>query len=194
MLKKLVTLMIAVSLFTVQAQAATQSGLKAAFDELNYSLSVEWNQTDKAFYEAQVQKFVGVVRDMKAKGLSNEDMMAFAKNEIKDGNAAKSIETAFNMININKMDAQEASNYMMETMKKTYSRGASFEGEVLMYLGIGVLVVALAVAASVGTTSGGSYGGGYGGGCYESYVCDTSCYSDWYYGYTCYDDCYYACY
>ncbi len=41
MLKKLIALFLIVSVFTVQANASTNQGLKAAFNELNYSLTTE---------------------------------------------------------------------------------------------------------------------------------------------------------
>jgi hypothetical protein len=53
-------------------------------------------------------------------------------------------------------------------MKRSYSNGASWNGDVLVYLAVGLLIVALAVGLANGSVSSG--GGGY---------------------YTCYDDCYY---
>lgn len=186
MFKKLITLMLALSIFTVQAHASTNNGLKAAFDELNYSLTTEWDQKDKSFYEAQMKQFSATLRDLQAKGLTNAQLIDFAKSEIKDAKAAKDLETAMNLIQINKMSSAEASTYVLETMKKSYSAGASWNGEVLIYLAVGVLVVALAVAiASGNVTVNNSTCNGY----YDQvYVCDS-----WYdyYGYY-YQDCYYT--
>lgn len=191
MFKKLIALMMVVSIFTVNAHAVSQNGLKAAFDELNYSLTVEWDQKDKDFYTTQMKKFSGQLRDLQAKGLTNAQLVEFVRAEVKNEKVAKDLETAFNMISINKMSSEEASKYMVETMKKSYSAGASWNGEVFIYLAVGLLIVAAAIALG-GSSSGSSNGGGY--YCTEYYVCDTSCYYDYYYGYTCYDDCYYTCY
>lgn len=184
MFKKLLSIVMIVSIFTVQANAATNSGLKAAFDELNYSLSVEWDQKDQDFYKNQMSAFTATVRDLQAKGLTNAQMIDFAKAEVKDAKVAKDLETAFNMISLNKMSSAEASKFMVDTMKKSYSQGASFNGEVFVYLAVGVLIVALAVALASGNVTVSN-----GGGCYyqDYYVCDTYC--D-YYG--CWDDCYYT--
>ncbi|MFL5783824.1 MAG: hypothetical protein ACJ76H_04380 [Bacteriovoracaceae bacterium] len=193
MFKKLVTLMIAVA-FTTTAFAGSNPGLKSAFDELNYSLTVEWNQKDKSFYDAQMKKFKDTLAGLQAKGLTNAELIEFVKAEVKDAKVAKDMQTAFTMIQIQKMSASDAANYMTETMKKSYSTGASWNGEAVMYIGIGVLLiaVAVAVAASAGHGGGGSYGGG--GYCEDVYVCDTYCYDDYYWGYTCDDDCYWSCY
>lgn len=171
MFKKFITLMMVIAIFTVQAHATTQNGLKAAFDEMNYALTVEWDQQDKNFYEGQLKKFTATVRELQKAGLTNAQMIDFAKSQVKDAKVAKDLETAFSMITINKMSSEEASRYMMDSMKRAYSNGASWNGDVLVYLAVGLLIVALAVGLS---GSGGSSSSSNTGGIY-----------------TCYDDCYY---
>jgi hypothetical protein len=193
MFKKLITLMIALAFMTTSVFANTNAGLKTAFDELNYSLTVEWNQKDKSFYDAQMKKFKTTLADLQKQGLTNAEMIAFVKSEVKDAKVARDMETAFTMIQIQKMSASDAANYMTETMKKSYSVGASWNGDAVMYIGIGVLLVAVGVAVALGGSSGGgSYNGG--GYCEDVYVCDTYCYDDYYWGYSCSDDCYWSCY
>lgn len=192
MFKRMITLMLALAFMTTTAFANTNSGLKAAFDELNYSLTVEWNQKDKAFYDAQMKKFNTTLKELQAQGLSNADLIAFVKSEVKDAKIAKEMETAFTMIQISKMSASESANYMTETMKRAYSKGASWNGEAVMYIGLGVLLIAVGLAvAAAGVRGGGSSTGGY---CEDVYVCDTYCYNDYYWGYTCEDDCGWSCY
>ncbi|MES2527088.1 MAG: hypothetical protein V4598_08365 [Bdellovibrionota bacterium] len=193
MFKKLITLMMVLAITTTSAFAQTNSGLKSAFDELNYSLTVEWNQKDKAFYDAQMKKFNASLKELQAKGLTNAELIEFVKSEVKDAKVAKDMETAFNMIQLQKMNASQAANYMTETMKKSYSVGASWNGDAVLYIGLGVLLVVVALAVAAGGVSAGNGNGG-GGYCEEVYVCDTYCYNDYYWGYTCEDDCYYSCY
>lgn len=188
MLKKFVTVLMALAIMSTSAFANTNQGLKAAFDELNFALTVEWDQKDKAFYDAQMKKFTAT---LKASGLSSSELIAFVKSEVKDQKVAKDMETAFTMIQIQKMSPSEAANYMTETMKRSYSKGASWNGDAVLYIGIGVLLVVVALAVAAGGASGGGGGGYY---CEDVYVCDTYCYNDWYWGYVCEDDCYWACY
>ncbi len=177
---------------TTSAFANSHVGLKAAFDELNYSLTVEWNQKDKAFYDAQMKKFNATLKELQAKGLTNAELIAFVKSEVKDAKVAKDMETAFTMIQLQKMNASQAANYMTETMKRSYSVGASWNGDAALYIGLGVLLVVVALSLAAGGVSGtGNGGGGY---CEEFYVCDTYCYNDYFWGYTCEDDCFYSCY
>lgn len=180
MFKKFITMMMVIAIFTVSAQATTQNGLKAAFDEMNYALTVEWDQQDKNFYEAQLKQFTATVRELQKAGLTNAQMISFAKSQVKDAKVAKDLETAFSMITINKMSSEEASKYMMDSMKRAYSNGASWNGDVLLYLAVGLLVVALAVGLS-GSSSGGTGGSTGGYYCYDDcYYYDYRCGYDWY--------------
>lgn len=192
MFKKFITLMLVLSIFTVQANASTTDGLKAAFDELNYALTVEWDQQDKDFHEQQLKTFAAKIRELQAKGLTQAQMVDFAKSQIKDAKVAKDLETAFNMIQINRMTTAEANKYILDTVKRSYSSGASWNGEVFVYLAVGVLVVALAIAIAGSTPASGGYNGG--SNCYYDYVyiCDDYCYYDYWGYYTCYSDCYYG--
>ncbi len=190
MFKKLITLMLALSIFTVSAHANSNAGLKDAFNELNFALTVEWDQKDKEFHNEAMKKFAASLRDLQAKGLTNAQMIDFAKTQVKDAKLAKDLETAFNMIQINKMSASEANKYILETVKKSYSNGASWSGEVFVYVAVGVLIVALAIAIANADTV--VVGGG--SSCYyeDVYVCDSYCSYDYWGYYTCYSDCYYT--
>ncbi len=148
MFKKFIAFMMVVAIFTVQAQAASQNGLKAAFDEMNYALTVEWDQKDQSFYEAQIKNFISVVRGFQKAGMTNSQMIDFAKSEIKDAKVAKDLETAFSMITINKMSSEEASEYMISSMKRAYSNGASWNGDVVIIFAVAIAIIAVAAVLS----------------------------------------------
>jgi hypothetical protein len=201
---KILSIVMLFAFLSVQTQAATHDGLKAAFDELTYSLETEWDQKDKSFYDTQMKKFLLTLGQLQAKGLTQSQLMDFAKSEVKNAKVAKDLETAFTMVQINKMSPSEANQYVLETLKKSYSSGASWGGEVFIYIAVAALIVAAVVALANGnyttTGTGGYYNGGYTNSCYyqDVYYCTPYCYSDYYYGYTCYDDCFwtsqYTCY
>lgn len=186
MFKNFIAFMMIVSIFTGSASASTQSGLKNAFNELNFALTVEWDQKDKAFYADQMKKFSATLRDLQSKGLTNSQLVDFVKSEIKNEKAAKDLQTAFTMVQINKMAPEEASKYMVEAMKKSYSVGASFNGEAVVYVAIGILIVAAAIVLVAGgrpaNTNNGCY---YQTECYDVY-------DAW--GWYMYTECYEYCY
>lgn len=148
MMTRIITFILALSIFTVSAHASTQDGLKEAFNELNFALTVDSDGTDKATHDAAMKKFNESLAALQAQGLTNEQMVDFVKKEVKDARIAKDIETAMNMIALNKMSPAEASNYMMETMRRSYSKGASWNGS---GVAIGIIIAVFVVAAAVAT-------------------------------------------
>ena len=180
MFKRFCLMMLAFTLLTVQANAATHNSLKAAFDDLNYSLSVEWDQTDKAFYDAKMDEFAKTVKELQAQGLTNQQLIDFTVSQVQDKKLAKDLETAFNMVVINKMSPTEAHKYVTEVMSNNYSRGASWGGEVVLGA-IGLVVFVALAAVVVGSAK-------IEDGCYKIRHCDDYCV-----GSSCYTDCKYEC-
>lgn len=180
MFKKLFAFSIICCLFVVQAHAATQNGLKAAFDELNYALTVEWDQNDRSFYNSQMEKFKSNLNNLQQQGLSNHDLVNFSLSQVKDLKLAKDLETAFTMISLNKMSESEAQRHVTEVMNKSYSQGASWGGEVIVGAIFVVLIIAVAaiVAGKARVED----------GCYEIEVCEDYCT-----GGVCYTDCDWEC-
>jgi hypothetical protein len=146
MLKQLVAFLIVISISFTHANAATDNGLKAAFDELNYSLSVDWDQKDQDFYSQQMKAFSSKLMELQNKGLTRNELVMFVKSEVQNEVIAKDLETAFNMVSINKMTSEDATKFMVDTMKKSYSNGASWNGQVVLYIAIGVLIIAAVIA------------------------------------------------
>ncbi len=174
-------------MFTAQANAATSQGLKLLFDELSYSLNVEWDQKDKAFYDAQMKNFTEELKKLQANGLSNEDLIEFAKSQVKNEKVAANIEAALNLIQINKMKPEEARKFALDTVAKSYVTGANYSST-----GVAVVALVLVVAlVAVAIAAGGNVYVSSPGGCYDTYVCDDY-YDIW--GYYLYSDCYYQTY
>ncbi len=154
MFKKLTTFMLALAIFTVQAQAAAPEGLKAAFDELTYTLSVDWDQRDAAVYEREMKAFLATVMDLQRAGLTNDEMIAFASTKVRDARIARDLQTAFSMITINKMSTEEASKYMLEALRRSSASGAAWTGDAVRNLGVSLLIVAIAVGVVLAVSSG----------------------------------------
>lgn len=125
-------------IFAVQVNAATNEvrnlsnvspvneELKAAFDELNYALTVEWDQKDEGFRAEQEQNFANTINSLKSEGLTDREVLNFTKSQIKDANIAKDLNDALAVVEMNKMTGSEANQYIAEAMKKSYSTGASW--------------------------------------------------------------------
>lgn len=190
MFKKLLSLMMVLSIFSATANATPHADLKTAFQELRYALDVEWDQQDQAFVGQQTKKFNDTIRKLQASGLiNNNDLLELVKSEVKDPNVQRDIEIAFSRAFIEKMSPAQAAKMMEETLSKyAFNKGASWNGGVGYSILVGIVVVAVLLAAVSGNLvvvvepS-----------CRNYEVCETTCYYDRYGFRTCYDSCWTEC-
>ncbi len=188
MFKRMIALVLALSVFAVQANTSSNNSLKAAFDDLNYALTVEWDQKDRAFYDAQVEKFNGKVKALQAQGVTQSEVMEFAVSQVKDKNLAKELELAYTQISLNQLPQAEARKLILDTFSKSYSRGANWNGEAVLY---GAIIVVIAAAIIIAAASGAPVTVTTGTSCYDNYVC-YDYYDSW--GWYLYTDCYWETY
>jgi radical SAM superfamily enzyme with C-terminal helix-hairpin-helix motif len=110
MIKLLVSMFLALSVFSA---SASTSALKQSIDELNYALSVEWDQNDEAFLKASIETFKA---DLAKQGVSHDELLSIvAKN--------------------NNLSEEELLNVIRSA---SYQKGASWNGLVYVLGGIGL--------------------------------------------------------
>ena len=175
MLKRMCTLFLAFA-FATTASAATigQQSVREAINDFNYSVQVEWDQQDQAFYKAQVQKLEATIAQLRADGMSNAEIVKAAAANVQDAQLAKEINNALSMVNGN-MSAEDAQKAVMQAVKANGNHGASWSGSTTLILG--VVLVGLILAASLA-------GGGAAGSCYDcggGYYYYDPFYDPWYY-------------
>ena len=158
MFKRLLTTLILSCLFVVQANAGSNNSLRKAFDEFNYSVTVEWDQKDQKVYNAAVNKFQKVLKGLQAKGLTNEELVKFAKTRVLDAKLGKDLDTLMKTVEVNKMNESDARKYVLGTMDSTVSQGASWSGDGLV-VGIVVVALILVIVVAASTTSSSGSGG-----------------------------------
>lgn len=147
MVSKLFSFFLIIVTLMVHAQATTHKGMKSVFDELHYSLSVEWDQKDEAFFNAQSEKFRKELRSLQDQGVSRQEILKTLLNEIQDKKLAKDIETTFSLISINGLQPEEAEAHIKNLIDRSYKTGASWSGGSVV-LGM-VLMVAIIAVVSV---------------------------------------------
>lgn len=140
MFRKCISFVLIFSVLSFSAQAGTQEGLKEAFDDLNYALTVEWDQKDPAFYEAQTEKFYLELKSLRNEGLSDADLLAFVKSKITNQDQLTEIENVLNIINTEKLSHAEATELILSL--NLTQKGASWNGVIYVLGGVGVLVLA----------------------------------------------------
>jgi autotransporter adhesin len=146
-MKSFITLFLAFSLFSTQAMATTNAGLKDAFNELDYALSVEWDQQDEAFHRAQTDLFIDRIVELQAAGLTNAEMMNFTISQVKNNRVAADLTTLFDLVNANKLSENQVLE-MIQTMRKdSQTQGANWSGTATIVT-LSIFVVAAVVTYS----------------------------------------------
>lgn len=134
-----------------QAYAATPLGidLNKSFDELNYKLNVEWNQTDSNFYNETIKDFEEEIVALQSRGLTTKDLIKYTKDKIKDQEVQNEINEILKIINESEMSPAEARYFTISQLDSAYSHGASWKGSrsvVKTALVISVVILVLAIS------------------------------------------------
>jgi hypothetical protein len=136
MLKQILGLFLTLAIFSTSAFAAGGNGLKAAVDELNYALTVEWDQKDPAFYQASIDQFL-------QHGFDSAAMVDFLKSRL-DGKTLRDLEQTLAQVDIKHMSVLELQQRLVSS-QALYARGASWEGDYVVSLALGLLALAVLV-------------------------------------------------
>lgn len=176
----------------VMASTGTVQELERALDDYHYSLSVEWDQKDQAFYDAKTKEFFAKMESMiKNDGLSQEQVLTLIGKKVNNPKMVEALRLKASMMS-KAASAEELAQMIKDSTDNMYSQGASWNGQVIVPVVIGLLVVGV-IAYSVwwgathecvayeqqyvcNTYNNCTYGGGYydpyyGGGYYGGSYC-----------------------
>lgn len=146
MFSKFITLILALSIFSVSAMANTHDGLKAAFEEFNYSITVEWDQKDASFLNAKKLELSQAIGALEAEGMTRLELITFAKSQIKDAAVAKSLDAVLDAVAMNTLTAEQAQDIMIKAMENSQSSGANWNGTIIITpIGLVILILVIIV-------------------------------------------------
>ncbi|MFL5785778.1 MAG: hypothetical protein ACJ76H_14265 [Bacteriovoracaceae bacterium] len=176
--------------------AGSVSELEKSLDAYNYALTVEWDQKDQAFYNAKTQEFfASMTKLIKEQGLSQAEVLKLAESKM-DKSAVEALKLKFTVLS-KTSSAEDLAKAIQDSSKNLYARGASWNGEVIIPVAVGLVIAGVIGYAIwwnathecvawqneyVCNTYNNCYGGGYdpyyGGGYYGGYY--GSCYGTGY--------------
>lgn len=146
MLKKIISLVVILTTLSTSTYASVNNGLRTALDELNYSLTVEWDQTDKEFFNQQVERFKETIQDLRREGLSDAELLTFLNSQVPNDQVARDLKQTFSIVNISEMSPSELNDHILSTARKSQQTGASWNGyAVLAQVTAGLVVLGLFV-------------------------------------------------
>lgn len=130
----------------VQTSFAIADELNKTFDELNYSLNVEWDQKDSEFFNQSIDGFEKDITALQEKGLTGDELVQYTMGKIKDKQTQNDIAELSKAVSESNMSAEEARAFVLSKLSKTYAQGASWSGgkvgtKVILLLAIVILIV-----------------------------------------------------
>jgi hypothetical protein len=178
--------------FNVMAASGTVTEFERALDDFHYSLSVEWDQKDQAFYDAKTKEFFSKMESMiKNEGLSQEQVLTVVTKKVNNPKMVEALKLKASLMG-KAASTEELAKMIKDSTDEMYAQGASWNGSAIVPVAIGVLVVAaIGYAVWWGAThkcvryeqqyvcntyndcyySGGYYDPYYGGGYYGGSYC-----------------------
>lgn len=156
MLKKFTALLMltsfthAFAMTPVQETSAMAKALEKTFNEMNYSLNVEWDQKDQVYFNNTVDGFESQVKDLQDQGLTNKELIEFTLAKVKDKQTQKDIAEISKVISESNMTADQARDFALEKLNSTQSQGASWSGS---RMGIKMVVILAIIIIIVCATS-----------------------------------------
>ncbi len=124
----------------VMASTGTVQELERHMDEYQYALSVEWDQKNQAFYEAQTKIFFEKMGKLVAEGLTQEEVLKMVEAKTKNKVAIDALKLKISLLSKN-ATAEELAQIVKESSKDLYAEGASWNGEVIFSVVIGLVVI-----------------------------------------------------
>lgn len=123
--------------FTANVFAA--SNLEAVFNDYQYSMTVEWDQKDVNFKNAETEKFYKNLDALVAEGLTPNELMNFVSSKVQDKKALEALRLQASKATSN----EEVLSILSQNAGSLYNQGASWTGREVLVGGIVAAGVAL---------------------------------------------------
>ncbi len=127
----------------VLASTNSLQALEKGMDDYNFALTVEWDQKDKDFYNQKTEIFFKQVREAISEGVTKDELLTLVKSRTKNPKALEAIQLKMDILS-NQADSQkELAELLRISSQEFYHQGASWNGDVALYTGFGILAAAL---------------------------------------------------
>jgi Flp pilus assembly protein TadB len=174
-MKKFATGLLALSMAMVfpmvQVHAQTTT-LDSAIDNLQYRLTVEWDQKDVGVQKKIMTDFASQLDQLKKQGVTDQEIFNSLSAKAFDAQTSKDLESLGKYAQANHLDQKQIRKLVVDYANKSQKMGTSWSSEATLGIALGILLVVVVVAALTGNVS----------------------VSSGYYYDSCYDDCYYDYY
>lgn len=131
-----------ISCFTANVFASSGiQTLERNIDDYQYALTVEWDQKDTKFYDAQTTAFFAKLgKQIAEDGITQADIEALVERKVANKNALAAIKLKLSTLS-NVKSSDELARVLKENASEFYVRGASWNGESMVPVIAGLLIV-----------------------------------------------------
>jgi hypothetical protein len=137
----------------VLASASSMQELESSLDEYQYSMTVDWDQNDKAFYKQKTEAFFSKLQELMKDGrVSQSEVMTLIQTKVSDKNVINNMKVQLGDVSSAK-SSSELANILKDNSDKFYAKGASWNGDTTMTIaGIAAVVGLLGYLIWYGAT------------------------------------------
>jgi hypothetical protein len=121
--------------FTTQAFAGTvREDLTSALNDYEYNMVVEWDQKDSAKAEAFNKEFSSALEKLFKQGLTQEELLSVVEKRVTSKERFEAIKMKASLLQNSASDARSIADLLQRELSDMGHRGASWNGEVQMYV------------------------------------------------------------
>lgn len=138
------------------------TGFKDLFQNYQYAVTVEWDQHDKDFLEAEEQKFSKGIEILLQSGHSTQDIVNDSLTMIHDENLRNEIKEALSLYGDNKISKDQLLNMLEQNASAMSQQGSSWStlGKIVVGVVVTYAVLKILQVIIINATSDEGYGGG----------------------------------
>lgn len=117
--------------------------LEKHLDNYQYAMTVEWDQKDQVFKAAKTKEFhAAMEKVIKEEGVSQLEIMSLLQRKVVSEKALNAIQLKLSLLG-NASSPEALARSLESSTQEMYSQGASWNGDVVVPLAIGVIIVAV---------------------------------------------------
>ena len=140
----MVALVMSVVLPTIFVHAETQS-LNGAIQQLNYSLTVQWDQQDAQFKANAYKVFAGQIEQLQKEGMTQGQLVEALKLQLNDAKLIADLDLLAAIAKEKNMTAAQTNALVAQYAMKAQKEGASWTGSSGGGMNVGVIIAVIVV-------------------------------------------------
>lgn len=144
-MKTLMTFMLSMMILCQSALASNSENFEQMLKELEYSLTVEWDQKDKKYYEQAMERFYREMSELQKRGLSNREMLSVIERTSLNTKVVSEMKHLIGQLDVEKLSLEETKNLVMKAFREGQAKGGNWMMSDVVILASFFAIVGVAV-------------------------------------------------